>query len=333
MIAAGARDRHYPTMTNGEEITTTPPRSRPDANPRLAVAALACVWFSIASVVAAMGLMLAVQGSNPNGVLLPMIQSLLLLQVPAAIALLVLSILCGMWGTRLDSAVTAVLLVAVAAADLMLWPIAASPSRLALGACLDTCGSGTTNADLWTGVGIQTLVLALLLVCSAHWLWRLRPDESDQKSNRLVVLAVAAVFVVALAAIDANIDTSSSPSSPSPFNSGSGFGTSGPTSAPTPSLAPTGKVTLSNDLGQTVRVVYCPQRNCTGQHARAMDTMALATFTTYGTAQAPDSFVVLDGPNGPSCATVGKPGDGHVLLSSADSGACDTDLTTLSVPQ
>lgn len=313
-------------MTNGEEITTTPPPSRPDTHQRLMVAALACAWFSIASVVAAMGLMLAVQGSNPSVVLIPMMQSLLLLQVPAAVALLVLSILGGMWGSLLDSAVTAALLAAVAAADLMLWPLTSSSSGIAFGACPDTCGSAT-NTDLWIGVGIQALVLAILLACSAHWLWRLRPDDSDQRANRLLAVAVAAVFVVALAAIDSNIDTS-----PSQSRYSSGFGMNGPSSRPTPSLAPTGKVTLSNDLDQPVRVVYCPQRDCTGQHARAMDSMALANFTTYGSSGTPDSFVVLDGPEGPACATVGKPGDGHVLLSSAASNLCDTDITTLSVP-
>ena len=325
-------------MSDGVESQTSAIADTTPENPRAVAAALACVWFAVGSVVVGMGLILGAENSDSARVLVPIIITLMFLQIPCVIAVLVLSIFGGMWRSPLDAVMSAVLIVLTLGADLMLWPLTTQSGfgAVSYGPCDGSgpCGPRTSDTDLWIGVGAQTLVLAILLVSSAHWIWRLRPDTAHQKANRLGLLVVAAAFVAALIAIDTNIDTGSQPGTPEPaFGSQSSFGSgSGPGSGPS-------QVTLTNDLGYPVRLVYCPLQRCGGQKATLMAANASATFTVHSSGGVPDSFVVLSSGNQPICATVDFPMGGmsgadqpDVPLSTADAGTCGSDLQSLTVP-
>lgn len=324
----------------GVEPTTAEPADLP-YHPRLVAAALACVGVSIGGAILGLGLMVGMsQSSIP---LAPVMATLLLIQVPGAIAALVLSILGGMWRRGLDAATTAVLLATTLGADLMLWPFIATQTHLsfvALGSCISPFGSCSSDdsSDLWIGVAIQTLLLALALSCLAHWLWRFRPQAFEQRSNRLAMLGIAVVLAAVIAAIDANID---SPITSLHINDSTGsdssFGSFPPASPGSGSGDQGGSVLLVNDLGRSVRLVYCPHQNCSHQKAHTMAPSATATFKA-SSGLTPDSFVVLGSGSAPLCQTVdgsfpgGPSGANMQPLSSADHETCGLDVETLTVP-
>lgn len=324
-------------MTDGE-IAAEPQPITVDYQPRLVAAALACVWFSVVAVMVAMGLIVALQGAHSSSVavVVPVIAMLFFVQVPGAIALLVLSILAGMWRPWLDAVMSAVLLLTMVATNLMLWPLIEAQPGVGFFACSqDGCTFGPSTTDLWIGVGVQTLLLAILLVSTSHWIWRLRPDTSSQKTNRLAIAGIALVCAAILAAVDANIPTGSITTSISDSNTFSGGSASASSGPPAASAGP---VLLTNDLGHTVRVVFCPRQICSGQAAHTMKAGASATFTGNG-GKIPDSFVVLGDGSAPKCQTTdipdgfGGPAGMNVQpLSSADAETCGMDVQTLTVP-
>ena len=309
---------------------------------RFVAAALACAGLSIGGAILGLGVMVGVSKSSIT--LAPVMLTLLLVQVPGAVAALVLSILGGMWRRGLDAATTAVLLAATLGADLMLWPFIATQTNVSIvgfGRCVSPFGSCDYNGstDLWIGIGVQTLLLALMLTCLTHWLWRLRPDVPQQRGNRLAMVGIAVLIVAMLAAIDSNISTSHSVSIND--SNGSSFGSFPPVSPGSGSANRGGSILLVNDLGHTVRVVYCPHQNCSNQKARTMASGATSTFTastfTTSSGTAPDSFVVLDSGSAPVCQIVdasfdGSPGANLQPLSSADPGSCGMDVNSLTVP-
>jgi hypothetical protein len=317
-------------MTIGEELTAEPPTKAADYNPRLIAAALACVWFAVVCVMAAMGLILILQSAHSASTVIaaPVMALLFLVQVPAAVGVLVLSILGGMWRAWIDGLMAAALLLSMLAVDLILWPLIESMPGIGSVSCSqEGCSFGSSTTQLWIGVGVQTLMLAILLVVTAHWLWRLRPAAVAQKANRLTIAGIALVCVAILAAVDANISTGSATMSitgSGMFSSGSASSSSGPSD-----VNPSGRVNLTNDLGKTVRVVYCPGQDCSGQGARTLSPGAQTTFTAKG-GSLPDSFVVLDA-GSPRCG-IGDPTAGPMPLSSADAGSCGMDVQTLTVP-
>lgn len=318
----------------GIEPTTAEPAELP-YDPRFVAAALAAAGLSIGAAILGLGLMVGMSRSTVP--LAPVMATLLLIQVPGALTVLVLSIFGRMWRRGLDAATTAVLLATTLGADLMLWPFIATQTNVnfvAFGNCVSPFGSCSSDdsADLWIGVGIQTLLLALVLSCLAHWLWRLRPTASERRTHRLALLGIAVALAAVIAAIDANIDApsvslhvSDSNGQDSSVGPGSGSGDQG------------GSVILVNDLGHTVRLVYCPHQNCSHQKARTMASGATAMFKAPGGVD-PDSFVVLGSGSQPVCQTVdgsfpgGPPGAATQPLSSADPESCGMDVDTLTVP-
>ncbi|MGN6721361.1 MAG: hypothetical protein ACTHJM_01970 [Marmoricola sp.] len=318
-------------MTNGDEITAEAQATRADYNPRLIAAALACVWFAVLGVMAAMGLILILQSAHSASTVVaaPVMVLLFLVQVPAAVGVLVLSILGGMWRAWIDGVMSAALLLSMMAVDLILWPLIESQPGVGFTSCSqDGCTFGSSTTDLWIGVGVQTLLLAILLVVTAHWLWRLRPQTGAQKVNRLVIAGIALVCAGILAAVDANISTHTATMSitgSGMFSGGSASSSSGPSD-----LTAAGPVNLINDLGKTVRVVYCPGQNCSGQSARTLAAGAQATFTAKGGSMT-DSFVVLGARSRPICGLADST-MGSMPLSSADTETCGMDVATLTVP-
>lgn len=327
-------------MTDEGAQPTTPAAAGPEYDQRLIVAVLACVGISIGGAILGLGVMVGMSKSSIP--LAPVMLTLLLIQVPGAIAALVLSILGGMWRRGLDGVTTAVLLVTTLGADLMLWPFMATQTNVSIvgfGQCVSPLGSCSSDgtADLWIGVGVQTLLLALVLTCMAHWLWRLRPASFAQRNNRLAMLAVGFVLAAVVAAIDGSISTTVSVNISDSTGPNSDFGSFPPVSPGSGSGTSGGTVILSNDLGRSVRVVYCPHQNCTHQKARTMASGATAPFHGVSTSMMPDSFVVLSTGAAPVCQTVDPNFEGAGSmniqpLSSADRETCGLDVQTLTVP-
>lgn len=319
-------------MATGEEVAEVRPQRY---HQRFVSAVLACAWLAVICAIIGTGLMLLVDGLTAAAVLMLLIVTLMFLAIPASVAVLVMSVVGGMWNRWVDGIITAALLLVTLSADLVFWPLAASQTNIdfaSLGGCMAGGGGCSTGSDteFWVGVGIQILILVALLVCTSHWMWRLNPQTSKRRSQTIALVALAVAGAGILAAIDLNI-----PAGPNlqrqfaDYNGGSGWFAYSPTDTG-PGSGPTGgPTTLVNDLGHPARVVYCPLQNCAGQPARTIASGASASFPDKSTMTDPDSFVILGSP--PLCQTVDGPGGDTMPLSSADAQTCGMDVQTLTV--
>ncbi|HWU31279.1 MAG TPA: hypothetical protein VN108_00320 [Marmoricola sp.] len=324
-------------MTNGDEVAEASDQAD-RYQPRFVTAVLACAWLAVTSSTVGSGLMLLVDGSTTAATLMLPIVTMMFLAIPAVIAILVLSIVGGMWRRWVDGIMSAALLAVTVGSGLMFWPVLATQintDMTVIGNCFASSGPCSTrgsNTDIWIGAGIQAVILAILLVCTSHWTWRLRPEASQRRSQNQGLIALALACAAIVVAIDLNIPTTRSIDdsnsnagffSYSPQGPGPGTTDSGPGSM----MAPGGQTTLTNDLGHSARVVYCPHQNCSGQQAHVIEPGATQSFTSTS-GPMPDSFVVLDDGSGPKCQ-LADPMGGNTPLSSADAQTCGIDVQTL----
>lgn len=215
-------------MTNGAEaVDASIQQDR--YHSRLVTAVLACAWLAVISSTVASGLMLAIDGSAKTAALAAPMATLMFLTISAGVAVVVLNILGGMWRPWVDGLMTAALLIITLGAGLMSWPVMTSQIDIEVSAfrgCVtsaDSCTVHGSNSDIWTGVAIQTVIVAALLVCTSHWAWRLHPQVSKRKPQAKALIALCLVCVAVVAAIDLNIPTSRTVdgSGTDPSNSGS----------------------------------------------------------------------------------------------------------------